>query len=75
MKRKEVEYEKRKFKKVQYYESVRTAEQVQIEDIPLPSSNESKPSVPPKIALPPPILLTHVPPPSILKKPEEAAIV
>lgn len=74
MKRKEVEYEKRRFKRVQYFDSVRTAEQVQIDDIPLPSSTD-KPSVPttlPKISLPPPILLTNVPPPTLLRKPEES---
>lgn len=76
MKRKEVEYEKRKFKRVQYYESVRHAEQVQIDEIPLPSATEKPtPSALPKINLPPPVLLTNVPPPSILKKPEETAAV
>lgn len=76
MKRKEVEYEKRKYKRVQYYESVRHAEQVSIEDIPLPSSTSDKPipSTIPKISLPPPILLTNVPPPSSLKKPNEDSI-
>lgn len=39
-----MEYEKRKAKRVQYYESVRTAQTVQIEDIPLPDA----------ISLPPP---------------------
>jgi WW domain-binding protein 11 len=73
IKRKEVEYEKRKYKRVQYYESVRHAEQVSIEDIPLPSSTSDKPipSSIPKINLPPPILLTNVPPPSSLKKPDD----
>lgn len=69
-KRKEVDYEKRRYKRVQYYESVRHAEQVLIEDIPLPSSINEKP-IPasmPKINLPPPVLLTNVPPPSSLKK-------
>lgn len=74
-KRKEVEYEKRRYKRVQYYESVRSAEQVLIEDIPLPSSTSDKP-VPatiPKINLPPPVLLTNVPPPSSLKKPDDSS--
>ncbi|KAG5684387.1 hypothetical protein PVAND_013622 [Polypedilum vanderplanki] len=76
MKRKEVEYEKRKYKRVQYYESVRHAEQVSIEDIPLPSSTSDKPipSTIPKISLPPPILLTNVPPPTSLKKPNEESM-
>jgi WW domain-binding protein 11 len=73
MKRKEVEYEKRKYKRVQYFESVRHAEQVSIEDIPLPSSMSDKP-IPasiPKISLPPPILLTNVPPPTSLKRADD----
>lgn len=73
-KRKEVEYEKRRYKRVQYYESVRHAESVSIEDIPLPSSTNDKPipATMPKINLPPPVLLTNVPPPSSLKKPEDS---
>jgi WW domain-binding protein 11 len=69
MKRKEVEYEKKKYKRVQYYESVRHAEQVSIEDIPLPSATSDKPlaGTAPKINLPPPILLTNVPPPTTKK--------
>lgn len=72
-KRKEVDYEKRKHKRVQYYESVRNAEQVNIEDIPLPSSTNEKPlpATMPKINLPPPVLLTNVPIPSALKKTDE----
>lgn len=75
MKRKEVEYEKRKHKRVQYFESVRHAEQVSIEDIPLPSSTSDK-SLPatqlPKINLPPPVLLTNIPPIIPLKKADES---
>lgn len=72
-KRKEVDYEKRRYKRVQYYESVRSAEQVSIEDIPLPSSTSDKPipSTIPKINLPPPVLLTNVPPPSSHKKTDD----
>lgn len=69
-KRKEVEYEKRRYKRVQYFESVRHAEQVSLDDIPLPTSTSDKP-VPatiPRINLPPPVLLTNVPPPSSHKK-------
>ncbi|KAL7030992.1 hypothetical protein ACKWTF_006860 [Chironomus riparius] len=74
MKRKEVDYEKRKYKRVQYFESVRHAEQVSIEDIPLPSATNEKPlpSTIPKINLPPPVLLTNLPPIMPLKKPDEA---
>lgn len=36
LKRKEVEYEKRRNKKVQYYESVKHAQTVQVDEIPLP---------------------------------------
>lgn len=71
-KRREVEYEKRRYKRMQYYESVRHAEQVSIEDIPLPSATSDKPV--PKISLPPPVLLTNVPPPSSMKKPDEFAV-
>ncbi|CRL04249.1 CLUMA_CG017351, isoform A [Clunio marinus] len=75
-KRKEVEYEKRRYKRVQYYESVRHAEMVSIEDIPLPTSTNEKPLPatipPPKINIPPPILLTNVPPPSSLKRSEDS---
>lgn len=72
-KRKEVDYEKRRHKRVQYYESVRNAEQVNIEDIPLPSSTNEKPlpATMPKISLPPPVLLTNVPIPSALKKSDD----
>lgn len=58
-KRREVEYEKRRMKRVQYYESVRQVEQVSIEDIPLPSANTDNkppPSMPPPMSLPPPSL-------------------
>lgn len=76
MKRKEVDYEKRKYKRVQYFESVRHAEQVSIEDIPLPSSTNEKPipATMPKISMPPPLLLTNLPPQTaLLKKPDDFA--
>lgn len=44
LKRKEVEYERRRNKRVQYFESVRTAQTVQIEDIPLPDISEKPPA-------------------------------
>lgn len=44
LKRKEMEYEKRRNKRVQYYESVRHAQTVQIDDIPLPQMSEQPPS-------------------------------
>lgn len=47
LKRKEVEYDRRRAKRVQYFESVRTAQTVQIEDIPLPDMTD-KPSQPPQ---------------------------
>lgn len=72
MKRKEVDYDKRKYKRVQYFESVRHAEQVSIEDIPLPSStNEKQATTIPKINLPPPVLLTNLSSIIPLKKPDE----
>lgn len=66
-KRKEVDYEKRRLKRVQYYESVRQVEQVSIEDIPLPSAaTDNKPPPlmpPPKVTLSAPISLSSVPTP------------
>ncbi|XP_062548511.1 WW domain-binding protein 11 [Armigeres subalbatus] len=79
LKRKEVDYEKRRNKRIQYYESVRHAEQVQVDDIPLPSMNETPtPLSIPRIPIPP-IIPTIVPsvkpaPPPILKKPVENPI-
>lgn len=63
LKRKEVEYEKRRNKKVQYYESVRHAQTVQIDDIPLPQMTDQPPpppqqlpfTNPPRIPLPEPV--------------------
>uniref|UniRef100_A0A1L8DDB8 Putative ww domain-binding protein 11 n=1 Tax=Nyssomyia neivai TaxID=330878 RepID=A0A1L8DDB8_9DIPT len=46
LKRKEVDYEKRRNKKVQYYESVKHAQSVQIDDIPLPQVAESAQTAP-----------------------------
>ncbi|KXJ82915.1 hypothetical protein RP20_CCG010624 [Aedes albopictus] len=81
LKRKEVDYEKRRNKRIQYYESVRHAEQVQVDDIPLPSMNETPtPLSIPRIPIPP-MIPTIVPqvkapqaPPPILKKPVENPI-
>ncbi|XP_067641787.1 WW domain-binding protein 11 isoform X2 [Eurosta solidaginis] len=44
LKRKEVEYEKKRLKKQQYYESVKHAQSVQIDEIPLPSSAQGPPA-------------------------------
>lgn len=44
LKRKEIDYERRRNKRVQYFESVRTAQTVQIEDIPLPDMCEKPPT-------------------------------
>lgn len=44
LKRREVEYERRRNKKVQYFESVRHAQTVQIDDIPLPDMTEQLPA-------------------------------
>ncbi|XP_058819735.1 WW domain-binding protein 11 [Topomyia yanbarensis] len=79
LKRKEVDYEKRRNKRIQYYESVRHAEQVQVDDIPLPSANETPtPLSIPRIPIPP-TLPTIIPPlkpmpPPVLKKPVENPI-
>ncbi|XP_035915944.1 WW domain-binding protein 11 [Anopheles stephensi] len=80
LKRKEVDYEKRRNKRIQYYESVRHAEQVQVDDIPLPSATETPtPLSIPRIPMPPNVAppsivppLRSVPPPApLLKKPVE----
>ncbi|XP_055543209.1 WW domain-binding protein 11 [Wyeomyia smithii] len=79
LKRKEVDYEKRRNKRIQYYESVRHAEQVQVDDIPLPSANETPtPLSIPRIPIPP-VLPAIIPPikpapPPVLKKPVENPI-
>ena len=59
LKRKEVEYEKKRNKRITYFESVRQAESIQIDDIPLPSTKEGAPtpSALPRIQLPPPALI------------------
>ncbi|XP_053675400.1 WW domain-binding protein 11 [Anopheles nili] len=78
LKRKEVDYEKRRNKRIQYYESVRHAEQVQVDDIPLPSATETPtPLSIPRIPMPPSMMapsiappLRSIPPPMpLLKKP------
>lgn len=51
LRRKEHEYEKRRTKRVQYFESVRTAQTVSIEDIPLPDMTET-PTKSPQSQLP-----------------------
>ncbi|XP_075153158.1 uncharacterized protein LOC142226816 [Haematobia irritans] len=79
LKRKEVEYEKKRLKKQQYYESVKHAQSVQIDEIPLPSSTQTPaaggaPPFPgPKRLPPPPTALSLPPfapgaPPGALKK-------
>ncbi|XP_058453799.1 WW domain-binding protein 11 [Malaya genurostris] len=79
LKRKEVDYEKRRNKRIQYYESVRHAEQVQVDDIPLPSANETPtPLSIPRIPIPPtlPAIIPPIKPvpPPVLKKPVENPI-
>ncbi|KAM7353863.1 uncharacterized protein ACRADG_005782 [Cochliomyia hominivorax] len=87
LKRKEVEYEKKRLKKQQYYESVKHAQSVQIDEIPLPSSTQtpapttatSSAAFPPKRLPPPPTALSLPPfapgaPPGTLKKTNENLI-
>lgn len=74
LKRKEVEYERRRNKRVQYFESVRTAQTVQIEDIPLPDITDKPqtPSVQPQASfgnMPPPLNLPLQVPPSGIQIP------
>lgn len=84
MKRKEVEYEKKRLKKQQYYESVKHAQSVQIDEIPLPSSTQTPTpttasttaAFPTKRLPPPPAALSLPPfapgaPPGTLKKTNE----
>ncbi|XP_053949018.1 WW domain-binding protein 11 [Anastrepha ludens] len=88
LKRKEVEYEKKRLKKQQYYESVKHAQSVQIDEIPLPSSTQGPATTGSTNAIafhvanrlpPPPTALSLPPfapgaPPSAIKKPTESII-
>ncbi|XP_073826776.1 uncharacterized protein [Musca autumnalis] len=86
LKRKEVEYEKKRLKKQQYYESVKHAQSVQIDEIPLPSSTQTPAAgggaafpTGPKRLPPPPTALSLPPfapgaPPGALKKLNEPAL-
>ncbi|KAJ6638482.1 WW domain-binding protein 11 [Pseudolycoriella hygida] len=77
LKRKEVEYEKRRNKKVQYFESVKHAQTVQVDEIPLPQMTTEVPSniynMPGRIPLPSLPLPPFVQPPvtTAAKKPVE----
>lgn len=66
LKRKETEYERRRNKKVQYYESVRHAQTVQIDDIPLPQMTDQPPQPAQQTLFPPgtapPAVLGRLPP-------------
>lgn len=80
-----MEYEKKRLKKQQYYESVKHAQSVQIDEIPLPSSNQTPAATTataaaafpaPKRLPPPPTALSLPPfapgaPPGTLKKSNE----
>ncbi|XP_011198501.2 WW domain-binding protein 11 [Bactrocera dorsalis] len=84
LKRKEVEYEKKRLKKQQYYESVKHAQSVQIDEIPLPASTQGSnasstgaltfhvtnrlPPPPTSLSLPP---FAPGAPPGIIKKNQE----
>ncbi|XP_055847013.1 WW domain-binding protein 11 [Episyrphus balteatus] len=82
LKRKEVDYEKKRLKKQQYYESVKHAQSVQIDEIPLPTQANAAPGGvisfpgPPNRFPPPPAALSLPPfapgaPPGVLRKPNE----
>ncbi|XP_037936381.1 WW domain-binding protein 11 [Teleopsis dalmanni] len=69
LKRKEVEYEKKRLKKQQYYESVKHAQSVQIDEIPLPAAVQAPPAgslgniiFPTANRLPPPPTALSLPP-------------
>lgn len=73
LKRKELDYELRRAKKEQYFESVKTAQSVAIDEIPLPqlpTDGDGPSTAPPPGALhrAPPVLLTNVPVPSFLQQ-------
>lgn len=69
LKRKELEYEKKRNKRISYFESVRQAESIQIDDIPLPSAKEGlTPSALPRIQLPPPALIIPPIPQALIKQ-------
>ncbi|KAL5277422.1 WBP11 family protein [Megaselia abdita] len=67
LKRREVEYEKKRLKKEQYYESVKHAQSVQIDEIPLPQMSTMPAPGIPQQRVPPPMSLT-IPPFSVNKK-------
>ncbi|XP_055911270.1 WW domain-binding protein 11 [Eupeodes corollae] len=82
LKRKEVDYEKKRLKKQQYYESVKHAQSVQIDEIPLPAQVNATPGLvvsfpgPPNRFPPPPASLSLPPfapgaPPGVLRKPND----
>ncbi|XP_077980228.1 WW domain-binding protein 11-like [Glandiceps talaboti] len=64
----EREYERKRLQQSIYYESVRSAQQVKVDDIPLPDMPQNLPIVPSQIPLPSDIPLPQLPPQSILKK-------
>lgn len=69
LKRKEVEYEKKRNKRISYYESVRQAQAIQVDDIPLPSAKETPtPMALPRIQLPPPALIIPPVPQAMLSQ-------
>lgn len=72
LKRREVEYEKKRLKKEQYYESVKHAQSVQIDEIPLPQMSTMPAPGIPQQRVPPPMSLT-IPPFSVAKKPFETS--
>ncbi|XP_055371303.1 WW domain-binding protein 11 [Condylostylus longicornis] len=63
LKRKEVEYEKKRLKKQQYFESVKSAQSVQIDEIPLPQMTTpgQQPGATPLPRVPPPNVLNFPP--------------
>ncbi|VVC91044.1 unnamed protein product [Leptidea sinapis] len=72
LKRQEMEYEKRRAHLISYYESVKHAQSVQVDDIPLPTlqipDNIIFGNLPLQIPLPPEIVHSNVPVKPILKK-------
>lgn len=69
LKRKEIDYEKKRNKRISYYESVRQAESIRVDEIPLPSAKEMPtPSALPRLQLPPPSLIIPPIPQAFLHK-------
>ncbi|XP_050529383.1 WW domain-binding protein 11 isoform X2 [Daktulosphaira vitifoliae] len=62
IKRAESEYEKRRFKLISYFDAVKTAQQVSVDEIPLPVMTSNIPLPAPDVTIDPPIGILKKPP-------------